>query len=396
MSRPLSLFSPEPLSEIFVNPRARPGSYQFPVDHPLARQRVLEAKAVVTGFPGYTETPLERLDKASLKARVSAIYYKDESKRYHLKNFKALGGAYAVLKMVEQEGRDITITSSTAGSHGRAIAWGAQMAGCKCVIFIAEGVSSGREAGMTALGAKVIRVPGLYEESFQAAREAARKPGWRMVCDTTFPGYNDIPLTIMQGYGVLAEEISGQCQKDYGHALQDLTHVFLQAGCGGFAASQMAAILNLCPDKRPKFILVEPEKAACVLKSMEAGDPVYLKGDIKTLMGGLEVAEVSLAAWPVMQGFGDAVLTIRDDAVAPAMAALARGDLGAHPIEAGESAPAGLIAALAAASDEGFRKTLGITDASKILTIGTEGAADPETFETLTGIKPFVGVKNAS
>ncbi len=391
MSASYPLFSSEPLAETFFNPGVKPGPFAFAPGHPLARDNVLAAAETVSQFPGYKNTPLRLLDRAAAKAGLGRIYYKDESLRFGLKNFKALGGAYAVLKLAEEKGPGVTITSSTAGSHGRAIAWGAKMAGLKCVIFIAEGVSRGREEGMRRLGAGVVRVPGRYEESFQAARKAAQQPGWFMVCDTTFEDYFEIPLTIMQGYGVLAEEIETQLTTEYGHRLQDLSHVFLQAGCGGFAAAVMAAVLNLCPGRRPRFVLVEPEKAACVMKSLENGAPVFLEGDIGTLMGGLEVAEVSLAAWPVMKDYGDAVVSIRDQAVAPAMTALAKGELGGGPIEAGESAPAGLIAALAAGSDPKTRAALGLDETSKILTIGTEGAADPETFETLTGLKPLIG-----
>ncbi len=390
MSANLSLFFPDSIAEMYQNRAATSGPHAFPDSHALARKNVLAAAEVVTQFQGYSKTPLCLLDKASRKAGISAIYYKDESKRFGLKNFKALGGAYAVLKLVEEKGKNITITSSTAGSHGRAIAWGAQMAGCKCVIFIAEGVSKGREAGMRSFGAEVIRVSGQYEESFQAARKAAEQPGWEMVCDTTFSDYEDIPLTIMQGYGVLVEELAGQFESEFGHALEGLTHVFLQAGCGGFAASQMAAILNNCPNRRPKFVLVEPEKADCVLKSMQKGAPVFLEGDIRTLMGGLEVAEVSMAAWPIMCDFGDAVLSIKDTAVAPAMTDLANGEYGDGPIEAGESAVAGLVGLLAASSREDLRRSIGLDANSKVLVIGTEGAADPEIYQKITGLKPFI------
>lgn len=395
MVGPMSLFSSDPLAGQFINKAARAAPEPLSPDHALSEAAVKKAAKTITGFPGYSPTPLRTLTTAAEKAGVAEIFYKDESLRFGLKNFKALGGAYAVLKLVEEkvDEKDIVITSSTAGSHGRAIAWGAKMAGVDCVIFIAEGVSKGREKGMTDLGAEVVRVPGHYEESFLAAQKAASENGWHMVCDTTFEDYMEIPLTIMQGYGILALEIADQLEKEHGQKVEDLSHVFLQAGCGGFAAAVMAALMNKCDKKRPRFILVEPEKANCVLKSMEKGSPVFLKGDISTLMGGLEVAEVSLAAWPIMQAYGDAVLAINDQAVGPAMKALSEGALGGGEIEAGESAVAGLIGALAASCDKELRGALGLNENSKVLVIGTEGAADPEIFEELTGRKPFVGTR---
>ncbi|MEE8295006.1 MAG: diaminopropionate ammonia-lyase [Sphingomonadales bacterium] len=395
MSETTSLFSSLPLAGHFINKAARVKPEAFPENHALSGVAIKKAAKTITAFPGYRQTPLRTLTTAAEKAGLGEIFYKDESLRFGLKNFKALGGAYAVLKLVEEKAgeKEIVITSSTAGSHGRAIAWGAKMAGVRCVIFIAEGVSKGREKGMTDLGAEVIRVPGHYEDSFQAAQKAASEHGWHMVCDTTFEGYMDIPLTIMQGYGVLGEEIADQLRTGHDLKVEDLSHVFLQAGCGGFAAAIMAALLNKCQTKRPRFILVEPEKANCVLKSMEKGFPVFLEGDISTLMGGLEVAEVSLAAWPIMQAYGDAVLAINDRAVGPAMKALAEGALGGGEIEAGESAAAGLIGALAVSCDDELREALGLDATSKVLVIGTEGAADPEIYEEMTGRKPFVGAK---
>lgn len=389
-----SFFTSMPVSGHFINERAEPLPEPFPLGHALSADAVKKAAKTITAFPGYAPTPLRTLAKAAERAGIAGVFYKDESLRFGLKNFKALGGAYAVLKLVEEfsNKKDIVITSSTAGSHGRAIAWGSKMAGVRCVIYIAEGVSKGREEGITDLGAEVIRVPGHYEQAFQAARKAALENGWHMVCDTTFEGYMDIPLMIMQGYGVLALEIADQLEMQHGLKVEDLSHVFLQAGCGGFAASIIAALINKCKKRRPRFILVEPEKANCVLKSMEAGSPVFLEGDISTVMGGLEVAEVSMAAWPIMKKYGDAVLAIGDQAVGPAMKALAEGALGGGEIEAGESAVAGLIGALAAASDKDLRASLDLNENSRVLVIGTEGAADPEIFEKMTGRKPFVGV----
>ena len=185
-------------------------------------------------------------------------------------------------------------------------------------------------------------------------------------------------------YGVLGEELGNQMPE----SLRCLTHVFLQAGCGGFAGAVMASLINHTGRNRPKFILVEPEKAACVLASIKAGEMKVIGGDHKTCMGGLACGEVSLVAWPILRDYCDFVITITDTAIAPAMTALAQGGLGDGKIEAGESGVAGLIAGIAAAMDKSFRNEMEIDEHSKILVIGTEGTTDPETYEKLTGLKP--------
>ena len=378
-----AIIDARPLVEWTANPKALP-SASFDDAYPLARSRVLKAKDVIAGLPGYAETALKTLDTAAGDLGVGALYYKDESTRFRLGSFKSLGGAYAVLGLVEKEGAGVTVCAATAGNHGRSVSFGAKMAGVPCHIFISESVSEGRAEAMRALGAEVHRVKGNYEDSLAACLEAAEAGGWHIVSDTAFPGYQDIPLAIMQGYGVMVEELAGQMPEPLGN----LTHVFLQAGCGGFAGAVMASILNHTGEQRPKFVLVEPENVACVLESVKAGEMKAVGGDHKTWMGGMACGEVSLVAWPLLRDYGDFVLSITDDALGVAMTAMAKGTLGGGKTQAGESGVAGLIAAVISASDKDLRKSMGIDADSKILVIGTEGATDPETYEHLTGLKP--------
>ena len=65
-----------------------------------------EAVKSITGWNGYRPTPLIKLNKLSKKLKLKEIYYKDESKRFHLKSFKALGGAFAVNKIANGKNRD--------------------------------------------------------------------------------------------------------------------------------------------------------------------------------------------------------------------------------------------------------------------------------------------------
>ena len=372
----------KPVVEWVANRSALPGVH-YPDPHPLSRKHVIAANEVISSLPGYGETALATLDKAAIEIGVATLYYKDESTRFGLGSFKSLGGAYAVLQLVKKLGKNITVCTATAGNHGRAVSFGAKMAGIQCEIYVGENVSEGRVDAMCALGADVTRVKGNYEASLDAALKAANENGWQIVSDTGFPGYEDIPLAIMQGYGVLGEELSNQMPEP----LKNLTHVFLQAGCGGFAGALMASLINHTGERRPRFILIEPEKVACVLASIRAGEMKVIGGGHKTCMGGLACGEVSLAAWPILKDYCDFVITITDDAIAPAMTALAQGELGGGKIEAGESGVAGLIGALASALDSTLRKNIGIDENSKILVFGTEGATDPDTYEKLTGLK---------
>ena len=130
----------------------------------LSKEEIDEAYLTVSKWENYKPTPLLLLNKLSKELNLDTIYYKDESKRFNLKSFKALGGAYAVEKVAKGK-KNITVSSATAGNHGRSVAWGAKKLGIKCKIFISEHVSSERGKVMEQLGAEVFRVKGNYENS---------------------------------------------------------------------------------------------------------------------------------------------------------------------------------------------------------------------------------------
>ncbi len=125
----------------------------------------------------------------------------------------------------------VTVTCATDGNHGRSVAWGARLFGCRCVIYVHESVSEGRCAAIAQYGAEVIRVPGNYDDSVRHAADEARRNGWTVVSDTTYEGYREIPIDVMHGYGVMAREIVRALGNE------PPTHVFVQAGVGALAAS---------------------------------------------------------------------------------------------------------------------------------------------------------------
>jgi diaminopropionate ammonia-lyase len=126
--------------------------------------------------------------------------------------------------------------------------------------------------------------------------------------------------------------------------------------------------------------VVEPEQANCLQQSAASGKPVAVEGDLETLMAGLSCGEVSLLAWEILEPGADDFMTLSEDAVAPCMRLLASND---PAIEAGESAVAGLAAAIASREDPDMAAKLGLDESSLIFVIGTEGATDPELYQQL-------------
>ena len=352
------------------------------------------AGAVIRQWAGYAPTPLRSLVGLAAETGVGAIHYKDESGRFGLGSFKALGGAYAVFTLLVDEieqrtgrrptadelargaHRSITggfaIASATAGNHGRSVAWGAQMFGCPCAIYIHSGVGEDRAQAIARYGAKLVRVAGDYDESVRVAAADAAEHGWTVVSDTSYPGYMEIPRRVMLGYTVMMDEVA--------HALErPPTHVLVPAGVGGLAAAVAAHALFTWGDSRPRFIVVEPELSDCLFQSARQGRLARARGPLGSQLLGLDCGDPSPIAWEVLSRLADDFVLISDAAALSAMRRLNRIPAeDGTTIEAGECAGAGLTVLLEAAQRPALAASLGLGRDSRVLLIGTEGHTDPE------------------
>ena len=385
MTEILSEIAGLPGLKLIANP-ARQGTSAappFPADCPLSPTDMAEAMAEISGWAGYAPTPLIDLPEIAAHVGVARVVYKDEAQRFGLGSFKALGGAYAVARLVRDiestggNAADLTVATATDGNHGRSVAWGAARAGAAAKIYIPAHVSQARADAMAAYGADVIRVNGNYEASLEACKEDAAAHGWQIVSDTSWEGYHDVPRTVMAGYTVMASE-----------ALQQLdgkppTHAFLPVGVGGLAAAVVAPLWQAADTEIGHMISVESHMSACMADSIAASAPTPVNITEETLMAGLSCGEVSDLAWDILQPTLTHCATISDEAVAPLM----RWFHACTPsIEAGECSTSGLATLLQAHADETMRSALGLRAESVVMLIGTEGATDPEFYSrTIAG-----------
>jgi len=389
-------------NELLLNPQADRLAVYGPEQSAVLNDDAFAiAKATITAWPGYAQTPLVPLTNLAAQIGVASIHFKDEGSRFGLGSFKALGGAYAVSQLLRREVArikgieipatseiidgthadviaDITVCCATDGNHGRSVAWGAQTFGCKCVIFIHATVSQARKQAIESFGAKVVRTAGNYDDSVRAAQETATREGWFVVSDTSYPGYTDVPKDVMQGYEIMAAEACDQL----GAAP---THIFLQTGVGGMAAAVAAHVKRRYGAERPKIVLADPDKSACWVETIRAGAPTAVHGDLDTLMAGLACGEISLIAWDTLRESADAVMSVADDDAVAMMRLLADPSTGDPLIVAGESAVAGLAALIAATGHDAARKALGLDADSRVLVFGTEGDTDAELYLQLIG-----------
>jgi len=381
--------------------------YRRALDSGDARTLSVEAATEVERFlalrENYAPTPLLALPSLAATLGVGSLHVKDEGQRLELGSFKALGGSYAVTRLVLEEanrrlGRIVDISElqtpavrevaagmtfacATDGNHGRSVAQGAQLVGAKAVVFVHGGVSASRAAAIARFGAEVVRVEGIYDDSVAEAARVANEKGWTIVSDTSWPGYERIPGLVMQGYSAIVREALRQLD-------QPPTHVFVQAGVGGIAAAVAGHLSVLLGDERPTFIVVEPARAACLFATAVAGHRVKIAHGEPTVMAMLECYEPSLTAWRVLARAADAFMTVEEEDAVEAMNRLARPS-GADPaIVAGESGGVGLAGLVRALADPSLRDQTGLGAASRVFVINTEGATDPERYRELVGKDP--------
>ena len=341
----------------------------------ISKNHIDEAYLTISKWDSYSPTPLLLLNKLSKELNLNNIYYKDESKRFDLKSFKALGGAYAVEK-VTKGNKDITVSTATAGNHGRSVAWGAKRLGLKCKIFISEYVSDARGKAMEALGADVVKVKGNYEKSLIECIKQSLENNWQIVQDVAWKDYMLVPTLTMAGYSVMMKEIVDQINNE------EITHIFLQAGVGGMAGAMVAGVARYLKNT-PKMIIVEPDSAACVMESIKTGKIEKINIERESLMGGMSCGEPSLVPWEILKKSVNNCISLPDDDIGKAMKLFANASFGDDKIVAGENSAPGVISLIASCNDENIKNKINLNSNSNVLLIGCEGDTDQEMYQKL-------------
>ncbi|MBV8618629.1 MAG: diaminopropionate ammonia-lyase [Curvibacter sp.] len=388
---------------LISNPNAVRTDYPAELAAVLNIDRAHVSRQWLSRWPGLLPqaTPLHSLPDLAGRLGIARLDLKDESLRSPLGSFKALGAPVALLRQilrrhpgVEPTGvlagrhadrlRHDTVISATDGNHGRGLAAAARDAGCPCVIVLHAQVSEEREQAIAALGARIVRVPGNYDASVQEAARLAAEHGWQVISDTSYPGYEEVPRDVMQGYSTIAAELVEQTGARAGEA-GAYTHVFLQGGVGGMAAGLASYLWEFHGPQRPCFIVVEPAQADCLLQSALQGRPARATGSVDSVMAGLACGETSPLAWRFLQPGVDHFMTVEDTQAVAAMRVLAQGSARDRPLVAGESGVAGLAGLQALRADARHSAQVGLDAQARVLLISTEGATAPAAYAALVG-----------
>ena len=352
--------------------------------------------------PGYRPTPLATLKGLARKLGVRAVLVKDESGRFGLKAFKGLGGIFAMFRIIcrelkldpavttlsmlqespfREQIRGMTFATTTDGNHGKGVSWAAGLLGCKAYVYMPRGTVPVRAQAIRDAGnAQVTVTDMLYDDCVAMTKELAGSKGWHLIQDTSWDGYEQIPLWIMQGYTTLYYEALDQMQAfGYDHP----THIFLQAGVGSMAGAIAAAAVSTGADEAPVIATVEPDEVACFYESFLGNDgaPHPSTGSCDTVMAGLNCAIPCTLAWDILKRTAAGGFACPDEVTCQGMRRLAYPAAGDETVISGESGAVttGLLEELMTSSDHmSIREKLGLNEDSVVFLISTEGDTDPE------------------
>jgi len=356
--------------------------------------KVSRAAAFFKSIPLYRQTPLYCLPEMAAYLGVASIYVKDESRRFGLNAFKALGGAYAMARYIAQKAGagdidwdtlisdevrgkvgSVTFFTATDGNHGRGVAWAASKLRQKSVVYMPAGSTQHRLQRIRNEGADASITDLNYDDAVRLASEhAANTPGGVVVQDTAWEGYEEIPRWIMQGYGVMAAEADRQMGVPP-------THILVQAGVGSLAGAITGFFTNLYPNAKPKIGVVEASNYDCLYRSALAGQIRRLGGHPGTIMAGLACGEPNTIAWDILHDHADCFISAPDYMAVQGMR-MYSSPLGTDPrVISGESGAVTLgVLAHAMLNMKILRAKFGLDEHSRVLLFSTEGDTDPQRY----------------
>lgn len=376
----------------------------------LNRLEAEKARSFHRSFPMYEPTPLVSLTETAGELGLQAVYIKDESYRFGLNAFKALGGSYAVgnycagklgreiseisfSDLISEEIRKklgrLTFVTATDGNHGRGVAWIASQIKQNAVVYMPKGSAQERLENIRAEGADASITEENYDATVRFAQRQAQENGWVLVQDTAWKGYEEIPSWIMQGYGTMGLEA-------YEQLPQKPTHIFLQAGVGSMAAAIAGFFASVYGTDRPQVVIVEPNEADCFYLTAKADDGKrhITTGSMPTIMAGLACGEPCSIAWDILADYADYFISMPDYAAANGMRILGNPVFDDRRVISGESGASGFgcVSELMTNPElSDLKQQLHLDENSRILCFSTEGATDRKNYRDIVWSGKYPG-----
>ena len=319
-------------------------------------------------LPGYAPTRLVEAPELACDWGVASVRLKFEDERFGLPAFKFLGVSWAARRLLGDPPHDgdLELVAATDGNHGRAVARVARGSGLRATILVPAGTARARSDAIADEGATVEVIDGSYDD---AVRRSAAMAGPRrlVLSDTSWPGYEEVPRWVIEGYATIFHEIDEQVED------APVGLAVVPIGVGALAA---AAVRHLAG--RARLVGVEPTAAACVLESARAGRITEVPGPHGSIMAGLNAGLPSLVAWPLVSAGFDVLCAAEDELAIEGMRRLAGLGLAAGECSGGAVGAAGRLLA-----DPAAREALHVGSDASVLVLLTEGVTDPEVYNRL-------------
>lgn len=349
----------------------------------------------------YEATPLVSLGSLAKVLGVKKVWVKDESHRFGLKAYKALGGSYAIARFLQEryelsdlkfdnlhasnfsDADTITFATMTDGNHGLGVAYIASKLGFESQIYVPKEMVPARIEAIRKVGGTVTVFEGGYDDAARQIAKDASEHGWQVISDTAWENYTQIPEWIIEGYSTMFEEIKEQLGE------QTPTHIFIQAGVGSLASSLIQYFRTMYKEHEIRIIITEPEHANCFYHSADINDGKahFYPGEVDTMMAGLACAEPNPIAWPFIRDGASNMLSCSDTISALGMRTYFNPVGEDQQIISGEAGAVTLGALQAICSDPEYStiySELALNGDAKILLVNTEGDTDPVNFKKVT------------
>lgn len=344
-------------------------------------------------MPGYAPTQVAQAPTAAAQLGLERLVVKLETERFGLPSFKLLGASWATCRALSRRLGPVdqplatfdelraalprldglTLVAATDGNHGRAVARMAKLLGLGARILIPEHSAQARIDAIADEGARVDVVRGSYDDAIKLSASLADDEHI-VISDTSWPGYEEVPGWVADGYSTIFEELAEQLGEVPPPPL-----LAIQIGVGALACAAVRALA----DGERVIVGVEPADAACVLAAVRNdGRPVLVPGPHRSIMAGLNCGLASQVAMPDMAAGIAAFCTIEDADAAAAVRLLLEDGLRCG--ETGASGLAGLLALRAARPEDTWQR-LGLGPEPAALMICTEAPTDARSFQRLTG-----------
>jgi threonine dehydratase len=215
-------------------------------------------------------------------------------------------GALNMMSQLPREQLTRGVITYSSGNHGQAVALAAQTLGVPAMIVMPTTAPRVKVEGARGFGAEVVfEGTTSVDRQLRAEKEAAERGL------TIIPPF-DHPM-IIAGQGTVGLEILEQCP--------NVGTVLVEVGGGGLSSGLSAAIKQSKPSVR--VVGVEPEGAAKMSRSLEAGHPVTLD-KTQSIADGLMSIRPGDLTFAHVSKFVDQVVVVPDAAIANAVGWLFR------------------------------------------------------------------------